>query len=319
MRPSWRACRPSAARQARGLEREACDWEAAAMSTATRVEHLRTRARELAPRAPGVEHALAAIGRDRRYGGGLLAGALAFRLFGALLPFALLLAVLLGYAATVERDTTEAAADATGISEAVLLSVADSAKLSTGTRWVVVAGAFLALLWAAVWAARAIRAVHQIAWTGGVERMGQPLRGALILIAAIAAVGAVISGGAAAREHLGTVGLVIAFAVTLAFFGIWLGLEWLLPHGDAPLRALVPGAILVSLGIQLVHLSTVLFIGAKVARASATYGSLGVAFTVLAWLYILSRIVVASAMLNAARWEQREQLPPRPRGTSAPL
>ena len=81
----------------------------------------------------------------------------------------------------------------------------------------------------------------------------------------------------------------------------------------------MPGAILVSLGIQLVHLSTVLFIGAKVARASATYGSLGVAFTVLAWLYILSRIVVASAMLNAARWEQREQLPPRPRGTSAPL
>ena len=70
------------------------------------------------PKAPGVEHALAAIGRDRRYGGGLLAGALAFRLFGALLPFALLLAVLLGYAATVERDTAEEAADATGISEA---------------------------------------------------------------------------------------------------------------------------------------------------------------------------------------------------------
>jgi membrane protein len=287
------------------------------MSTATRVEHLRARAMELAPRAPGVEHALAAIGRDRRYGGGLLAGALAFRLFGALLPFALLLAVLLGYAATVERDTAEEAADATGISEAVLLSVADSAKLSTGTRWVVMLGAFLALLWAAVWAARAIRAVHQIAWTGGVERMGQPLRGALILIAAIAAVGVVISGAAAAREQLGTVGLVIAFAVTLAFFAIWLWMEWLLPHGDAPLRALVPGAILVSLGIQFVHLGTVLFIGAKVARASATYGSLGVAFTVLAWLYILSRIVVAAAMLNAARWERRAQLPPRPRGTSA--
>ena len=287
------------------------------MSTATRVEHLRARAMELAPRAPGVEHALAAIGRDRRYGGGLLAGALAFRLFGALLPFALLLAVLLGYAATVERDTAEEAADATGISEAVLLSVADSAKLSTGTRWVVMLGAFLALLWAAVWAARAIRAVHQIAWTGGVERMGQPLRGALILIAAIAAVGVVISGAAAAREQLGTVGLVIAFAVTLAFFAIWLWMEWLLPHGDAPLRALVPGAILVSLGIQFVHLGTVLFIGAKVARASATYGSLGVAFTVLAWLYILSRIVVAAAMLNAARWERRAQRPPRPRGTSA--
>ena len=287
------------------------------MSTATRVEHLRARAMELAPRAPGVAHALAAMGRDRQYGGGLLAGALAFRLFGALLPFALMLAVLLGYAASVERDVTEEAADATGISEAVLLSVADSARLSGGTRWVVLAGAFLALLWAAIWAARAIRAVHSIAWTGGVERMGQPLHGALILIVAIVAVCLVISGAAAARAQLGTVGLGIALVATLAFFGIWLGMEWLLPHADAPLRALIPGAIMVAVGIQVVHLSTVLFIGAKVARASATYGSLGVAFTVLAWLYILSRIIVASAMLNAARWERREQRLPHPTGTSA--
>ena len=287
------------------------------MSTATRVEHLRARAKEIAPRAPGVAYALAAIGRDRQYGGGLLAGALAFRLFGALLPLTLLLAVALGYAATVERDTTEAAADATGISEAVLLSVADSARLSTGTRWVVSLGALLALVWAAVWAARAIRAVHYIAWSGSVERMGQPLRGAVILIAAIVAVVLVISGSAAAREHLGTVGLLITISVTLAFFGIWLWMEWLLPHSDAPLRALIPGAILVALGIQVVHLGTALFIGEKVARANATYGSLGVAFTVLAWLYILSRIVVASAMLNAARWERRAQRPPHPTGTSA--
>ena len=287
------------------------------MSTATRVGHLRSRAMELAPRAPGVAYALAAIGRDRQYGGGLLAGALAFRLFGALLPFTLLLAVMLGYAASTERDVTGDAADATGISEAVLLSVADSAKLSTGTRWVVSLGALLALVWAAIWAARAIRAVHYIAWSGGVERMGQPIQGALVLIAAIVAVVLVISGAAAAREALDTIGLLITIAVTFAFFGIWWWLEWLLPHADAPLRALIPGAILVALGIQVVHLGTVLFIGAKVARASATYGTLGVAFTVLAWLYILSRIVVASAMLNAARWERRAQHPPHPTGTSA--
>ena len=287
------------------------------MSAATRVESLRSRAMEIVPRAPGAEAALAALGRDRQYGGGLLAGALAFRLFGALLPFALLLAVILGYVTTVERDAAAQAADATGISETVLLSVGSSAKLSTGTRWVVMAGAVIALLWAAIWAARAIRAVHHIAWSGGVERMGKPLHGAVVLVGAIIAVALVISGASAAREQLGAIGLLFSFAATAAFFGMWLWLEWLLPHADAPLRALIPGAILVSLGIQLVHLTTVLFIGAKVARASATYGSLGVAFTVLAWLYILSRIIVASAMLNAARWERHAQRPQRPRGTSA--
>jgi len=288
------------------------------MGTPARVERMRARAMEVAPRAPGAQWALAAIGRDRQHGGGLLAGALAFRLFGALLPLALLLAATLGYATTVERDAASQASEATGISEALLMEVAESSKLSNGTRWVVMAGAVLALLWAAMWAARAIRAVHYIAWTGGVGRMGKPVQGALVLVGAIVAVVAVIAGANAAREQLGTVGLMIALSVTLAFFGIWLWMEWMLPHGEAPLKALIPGAILVAVGIQAVHLATALFIGAKVARASATYGSLGVAFTVLAWLYILSRIIVASAMLNAARWERRGQHPPHPTGTATP-
>jgi uncharacterized BrkB/YihY/UPF0761 family membrane protein len=287
------------------------------MRTAARVAHVRARAMNLAPRTPGLEHALAAIGRDRRYGGGLLAGALAFRLFGALLPFTLLVAVLLGYAASVENAAPEDAAEATGISEAVLSSVAESARLSSGTRWVVLASAALALLWAAVWAARAIRAVHCIAWSGSVEaeQLRRPLPAAMTLIGAIVATCAVIAGAGAARAHLGTVGLLIAIAATAAFFAIWLYLERLLPHADAPLHALVPGAVLVAIAVQVVHLGTVLFIGAKVARASATYGSLGVAFTVLVWLYVLSRIIVASAMLNAARWERRDPRPPRPTGT----
>lgn len=287
------------------------------MRTVARVETVRARAMELAPRTPGIAHAMAAIGRDRRYGGGLLAGALAFRLFGALLPFALLLAVALGYASSVEKDAAQQASDATGVSEAVLISVADSARLSSGTRWAVLAGSVLALVWAAIWAARAIRAVHSIAWSGGVEKMPRPIHAALLLIAAIVAFCVVIAAAGAARAHLGTIGLVIAISTTLAFFAIWLWLEWLLPHGDAPLSALIPGAILVAIGVQVVHLGTALFIGEKVARASATYGSLGVAGTVLVWLYVLSRITVAGAMLNAARWERREPHPPRRTGTSA--
>ena len=31
-----------------------------------------------------------------------------------------------------------------------------------------------------------------------------------------------------------------------------------------------------------------------------------VAAALLAWLYLLARVVVASAMLDAARWEQRQ-------------
>jgi membrane protein len=287
------------------------------MGAAARVERVRERAIELAPRAPGYEYVLVAFSRDRRHGGGLLAGALAFRLFGALLPLALLVAVLLGYAGTVERTATEKASDATGISQALLDSVAESSKLTNGTRWLVGASALVALLWAATWAARAIRAVHSIAWTGGVERYRRPVNAALVLLAALSAFFLVMSAAGALRAELGIGGTLLAGLEFVPFFGIWLGVAYLLPHQDSPLRALIPGAVLVAAGVELVHLATVLFIAEKVQRASDTYGSLGVAFTLLFWLYCVSRVVVAAAMLNAALWERQPRPHRRLTGTSA--
>jgi uncharacterized BrkB/YihY/UPF0761 family membrane protein len=281
---------------------------------AARVERARDRALELAPRAPGFEQALQAFNRDRRSGGGLLAGALAFRLFGALLPFALLLTVLLGYAATLDEQAPAKAGSAVGIGPALLESVAESSKLSSGTRWLVVASALVALLWSATSAARAIRAVHSLAWEGGVGRFGRPLQAALALIATILAAAAVMGAAGWARAELGFGGLLITIATFFAFFAIWLGASWLLPHGDAPWTGLVPGAVLVALGVQVIHLGTVLFIAGKVERASETYGSLGVAFTILFWLYVVSRVIVASAMLNAALWGERAIAPPNGAG-----
>jgi membrane protein len=282
------------------------------MRTAARVERVRERALELAPRAPGYDHAMVVFSRDRRHGGGLLAGALAFRLFGAMLPLALLVAVILGYAATVDSTAPEQAGEATGISEAVLESVAESSKLTAGTRWVVGVTALVALVWAAMSAARAIRAVHSIAWRGSVGRFRRPLPAAFALLAVLAACALIFGVAGRARAESGALGLVVTLASLFGFFAVWLGAELLLPHEDAPWTALVPGATLFALGVQLVHLATALFIAGRVERASETYGSLGVAFTLLFWLYVVSRVIVASAMLNAALWEERRGSAARP-------
>jgi uncharacterized BrkB/YihY/UPF0761 family membrane protein len=280
------------------------------MRMAARVERVRERALELAPRAPGYPYAIVVLSRDRRHGGGLLAGALAFRLFGAMLPLALLVAVLLGYAATVDRAAPEEAGEATGISAALLASVAESSKLTGGTRWVVGLTAVIALLWAATSAARAIRSVHSIAWRGSVGTYRRPLNAALLLLAVVAACALIFAVAGRARAEYGLLGLLITVASFAGFFAVWLAAERLLPHDDAPWTALVPGAALFAVGVQLVHLATALFIAGKVERASETYGSLGVAFTVLLWLFVVSRVIVASAMLNAALWEQRRARDP---------
>ena len=57
-----------------------------------------------------------------------------------------------------------------------------------------------------------------------------------------------------------------------AFFGIWLWVSTLLPHADVPLRALVPGAILMAVGAQIVHLFTV-YVAVKLERSLRSTGA----------------------------------------------
>ena len=262
--------------------------------------------RETAARVPGYDRTLAALDRDRRSGGALLAGALAFRLFAALLPLALLATVALGYAANHQQGAVTDAGDAMGIRASLLQSFAESSKLSSGTRWTVAAFGAAALLWSAMAAARAIRAAHALAWHGAVGQFAKPVQAGLVLIAGLLALAAVWSAVGWAREHLGLlVGLLVAFAAVVPFFGIWLVIASLLPHGEAPWRALVPGALVVAAGLQIIHLGTVLFLTGRVERASATYGSFGAALTILVWLYVISRLIVGSAMLNATLWQRR--------------
>jgi uncharacterized BrkB/YihY/UPF0761 family membrane protein len=52
------------------------------------------------------------------------------------------------------------------------------------------------------------------------------------------------------------------------------------------------------------HLATVYYFAPKLTRAPALYGSLGTAATLLVWLFAMSRIVVASAFLNATLWRR---------------
>jgi uncharacterized BrkB/YihY/UPF0761 family membrane protein len=254
---------------------------------------------------PALDPVLSGLARDRALGGSLLAGALAFRLFGVLLPLALLVAVSLGYAAAADSTAPSEIGDSIGIGEAALSSVAESSKLASDKAWAVGIFAVFALIYASVKAVRAVHAVHCLAWKGRVEPIAHPLRGGLGMVAAVIAIGLVWAAVGRARAEIGDGALAIALLAVIPFFAVWLLASMRLPHGDAPPRALVPGALLVAAGLETIQLGTTLVVAKQVERASATYGSLGVAFAILIWLFVVSRILVGSAMLNAARYESR--------------
>src|SRR5262249_40775361 len=157
---------------------------------------------------------------------------------------------------------------------------------------------------------KVLRAAHFLAWNQPVERMRKSLSSALAAFALIIAAVALIGAEQWLRHRTEFGGGLLAVISVGAFIALWVvGSLWL-PHGDAPWTALIPGAVFVGISLWLVHLTSVLFLAHRIKSASSMYGSLGVAVAILAWLYIIGRVLVGSAMLNATLWERRAP-PPR--------
>ncbi len=67
----------------------------------------------------------------------------------------------------------------------------------------------------------------------------------------------------------------------------------------------MPGALLMAVGLELLSSIGTFFIAPRVESSQRTYGALGLAAALLFGLYLISRLVVASAVLNATVWERR--------------
>jgi membrane protein len=101
------------------------------------------------------------------------------------------------------------------------------------------------------------------------------------------------------REVQGTLGLVATVLAVLVFVALWIAVSSHLPHRPGPRRQLLPGALLFGVGLEGVHLFTAYYLVDRAERAQSTYGAIGTALVVLLWLYVVSRLIVGSAVLNA--------------------
>jgi uncharacterized BrkB/YihY/UPF0761 family membrane protein len=252
---------------------------------------------------PGVDATFAAVGRDQRVGGNLLACAIAYRLFLWLLPTALLMAGILGFLRDAGPSEPSDVARDLGLGAYVASTVGDAAEQASDSRWILVALAVIGLYSTSNGGAKAYRIVYALIW--GVPR-SKPKHAWMPPLAFLAFAFGTMAVTVGANVGRGQVALHLAFRLALvAVYGlIGLLLSLLLPHGDAPWTRLVPGAIVIALGVQLLHLVTVYYLVGRVHSSSELYGGLGAAATILLWLYLIGRISVAAAVVNAIFWER---------------
>jgi uncharacterized BrkB/YihY/UPF0761 family membrane protein len=97
----------------------------------------------------------------------------------------------------------------------------------------------------------------------------------------------------------------VTLVVVLPYAALWLLISVRLPHRDAGWTALIPGAFLVGLGVEILQLVSAYVIGPYALAKQGTYGALGIAAALLFALYLVSRLITTAADLNATLWERR--------------
>jgi uncharacterized BrkB/YihY/UPF0761 family membrane protein len=253
-------------------------------------------------RHTSVDASLNLYERDRRLAASVLAGGIAFRFFFWLLPLALIIGGVLGFSS---GSSAEELGSDVGLTAAAADAVGEAVETAEKGRWALLLIGVGALLWTSSRSVLALRRVYALVWNVPPPRSGNPLKDALAFSGVCLTLLAIPTAAARLRDIAPGPGIGVALLAIGAFFGIWLWVSSRLPHRDAPLRGLVPGALLVAVAAQAVHLFTVFYVSAKLERASALYGGLGTAATFLFVLYVVGRLVVASAVLNAELWGRR--------------
>lgn len=273
-------------------------------STKTRVDAVSRDLQERRGRSRRIDTVLRVGEHDVKVAGGVLAGAVAFRVFLFFVPFVFVLVSGLGLAADATGSSPADAARTAGAAGLVAQAVSGTASEAFGARLAAFVVGSFALFFAARAALKVLRTVHGLAWNVPVPKLERPTRATLLfvgfslmLLVVVRVLGALVDSSGQGQV-LGPV-LMIA-AVT--WFWLQLSLR-AFPHAEgATRRNLLPGAIAVGVGAAVLHFITVVWIARQVSSKSETYGAIGVALALLLWAYVLGRIILAAVVINASLW-----------------
>jgi uncharacterized BrkB/YihY/UPF0761 family membrane protein len=242
--------------------------------------------------------------RDVEVAGGIIAGALAYRLFLWLLPFGLVVVGGLGVVADTTSRSPKSVGATLGIGGIVSGSL-HSASNSHSPWYALIIGIPL-LLYATRSVLRVLIGTHRLVW--GEMRGARPkptFVDAAKLLCILVGFFALAGFAGWARERSAAAGLIATVGVLVGFSGLWLWTTTQLPHRDAGWRDLVPGAVTVGAGLGILQLVSAYFLAPYALQKQGTYGALGLAAAVLLSLWAMGRLIIGGAEINATLWERK--------------
>lgn len=160
-----------------------------------------------------------------------------------------------------------------------------------------------------VWSGLALVAALQFAFDSAWQVAGRGLKdkafGILWLVGATAILLASFALTALLTRLPGPAGPFVLLGALVVDMALWMWTFKVLTNRDVGWKALLPGALLGTVGLEVLKAVGGIYVPRAVASSSALYGSIGVVFAVLAWLLFFGRLMVLAAVLNVVLWEER--------------
>jgi membrane protein len=247
---------------------------------------------------------------QRRFGevnGGYLASAITLAAFLSLFPLLLVAIAVLGFFSHNDPNLPHSALRFLGLSRSsdAARLVTDAIAAAEKSRAAASIVGTIGLLWSGLGLVAALQYAYDAVWqvTGrGLKDKAVGLVwliGAATLFVASFAVTALVSALPAILAPLN-------FAVGVALsFALFLWTARVLPKSDVGWKPLVPGAIVGAVGLEVLKIVGAIYVPRAVASSSAMYGSIGIVFAILAWLFFFGRLIVYSAVTSVVRWEEQ--------------
>jgi len=236
--------------------------------------------------------------------GGSLAAAVTLAAFLSLFPLLVALTGVIGFFSSQASDLPGEVISRLGLrgeAAKAVTSAIDAAERSRRTATVV---GFVGLMWSGLGLVGALEQSLNSVWQVTGRGLKDKLYGLLWLIGAIVIFGASFLLTAGLRLLPGPAAPVVLIGALAIDVVLWLWTLHTLCNRQIGWKALLPGALLGAVGLEVLKLLGGIYVPMAVAGSSALYGSIGVVFAILAWLLFFGRLVVYASVLNVVRWEE---------------
>ena len=288
-----------------------------------RAQEILKEAESRRPRSALLDVGFTAYEHDGQVGGGILAGAVAFRIFLFVVPFVFVLVSGFGLAADAANKSPSELATSAGIVGLMASMVKTVDNQSFGTRLTIfIVGGFYLVL-AARTLMLSLNAAFVLVWRLPRTKVRRKIRAVSGLIG-IVLLGALVVRLLAWFDQQSVIVAIAGNLVSLAL--VIVGWTWaslrVFPHPPELLATdVLPGAVLIAFGVEAMRLFTIIYVSRSFEHKSETYGAVGGSLALLLWAYVLGRIIIGSAVLNAACWQHNQRLLQRwsPPATAQPV